>query len=294
MAIKVGKESVNNFKLYQGVAALNIIAVNPTRKELEKLQGREIDVEPEYVSKNEEGQSVVRVTFYAKVNPDVADNNGVSMNISFSFQLTKAPVVGSQSGKIQIVDKYGRFAWATKDDIDNKAIPQYANGPANISEGYREAYKGEQSLIEFLINWLNIPNPMDYNQKEKKWTMKKDPSDSEISLDMDALFKGNLTEIKEVVSIAEKHLVKAAIGIRSNDEGKQYQAVYTGMFVKNAVTNYSKLDASIANYMSNTTSNVEFSVEPIHEHKVQATSFTPSGGSEDNQEEMPVNDSPWD
>ena len=40
MAIKIGKESTQSagFSMYQGVGAFNVVAVNPTKEELGKLQ----------------------------------------------------------------------------------------------------------------------------------------------------------------------------------------------------------------------------------------------------------------
>ena len=41
MAVKVGKESVEGvFKMYKGMAAFNIVAVNPTKAELEAHRQR--------------------------------------------------------------------------------------------------------------------------------------------------------------------------------------------------------------------------------------------------------------
>lgn len=295
MAIKLGKESVEGaFKLYKGIGAFNIIAVNPNKKELEELQGRDIENEPEYKTKNDDGQDVMRVTFYAKTNPEAKVNNGIELMLPISFMLVKDKRVGQGSGKIQIVDKYGRFAWATQEDIDSKSIPMYKSGPANISKDYRLTYQGEESLVEFLKTWLNIPNPADY--KDGQWVMKKDPSDSEVSLDMDALFKGNITELKDLVKLAASYMVKAAVGVKTTEEGKQYQAVFTRMFVKNAVTNYSKLDAAITDFQNNGgAKTTEYSVEPLHENVVEATQFAPK--TEDTGDmpfETPVGSTPWD
>lgn len=288
MAVKIGKESVEGvFKLYKGVGAFNIIAVNPTKKELEELQGREIENDPEYKGKTDEGLDTVRITFYAKTNVDAKINNGISLMVPMSFMLTKAKRVGQSSGKIQIIDKYGRTAWATQEELDSKAIPQYASGPANISKDYRPAYQGEEALVDFLIQWLNIPGPANY--KDGKWVMKADPSDSEVSLNMDALFKGDVSELKDLVNLAKPYMVKAVIGIRTTDEGKQYQAVFTRKFAKNAVTDYSKLDAAITEFQSNSGApNTEFSVEPLHENVVEATEFAPKTG------EQPTGDMPFD
>lgn len=292
MAIKVGKESVEGvFKLYKGVAAFNIVAVNLTKKELEELQGRSIENEPEYKGKTDDGVDTMRVVFYAKTNPEAKVNNGIELLLPISFMLTKSTRVGQTSGKIQVIDKYGRTAWATKEELNSKTIPQYANGPANIDKDYRAIYQGEEQLVNFLIQWLNIPNPADY--KDGKWVMKANPEDSEVSLNMDALFKGDITELKDLIKLAPNFLVKAAVGIRTTDEGKQYQAVFTRMFVKNAVTNYSKLDAAITEFQSNGgAANVEYSVEPLHENTIEATKFE----AKESTGEMPFDapeESPW-
>ena len=294
MAIKVGKESVEGvFKLYKGVAAFNIVAVNPTKKELEELQGRSIENEPEYKGKTDDGVDTMRVVFYAKTNPEAKVNNGIELLLPISFMLTKSTRVGQTSGKIQVIDKYGRTAWATKEELNSKTIPQYANGPANIDKDYRAIYQGEEQLVNFLIQWLNIPNPADY--KDGKWVMKANPEDSEVSLNMDALFKGDVTELKDLIKLAPNFLVKAAVGIRTTDEGKQYQAVFTRMFVKNAVTNYSKLDAAITEFQSNGgAANVEYSVEPLHENTVEATKFEPKTESGEMPFDTPESSSPWD
>lgn len=295
--IKIGKESVEDaFKLYKGMAAFNMIAVNPTKKELKTLQGRDIENEPEYKGKNDDGVDTMRVVFYAKTNPEAKVNGGIELMIPISFMLTKAQRVGQTSGKIQVIDKYGRTAWATSEEVASKAIPQYASGPANISKDYRPAYQGEEQLVDFLIQWLNIPSPANY--KDGKWVMKFNPEDSEVSLDMEALFKGNVTELQELVKLASAYLVKAAVGIRTTEEGKQYQAVFTRKFVKNAVTDYSKVDAAITEFQSaGGAPNTEFSVEPLHENVVAATQFTPKADTAAPVGDMPFDapaSSPWD
>ena len=290
--IKIGKQSEEtSFKLYKGVAALNIIAVNPTKSEMEKITGRTLDKEPEYLGKDDDGNDFVRLTFWAKTAADSKVNNGIEMITSFSFILTKKQRVGSNSGKIQIIDKYGRTAWATKDEISSKSIPQYSNGLANISADYRPTCDGEEFLVDFLIQWLNIPGPAVY--KEGKWVMKEDPSDSEVSLNLGDLFKGNVKEIAELVKLATNYAVKAAVGIRTTDEGKQYQQVFTRKFVKNGVTDYSKLDAVIAEFKANGGApNTDYECTPLHENVVEETKF-----KENTASEMPFDapsSSPWD
>lgn len=283
MAVKVGKESVEgSFKMYKGMAAFNIVAVNPTKAELEALTGRELENEPEYVGKTDEGKEQVRVVFYGKTAPDAKLNNGIEMLIPISFKLTKDYRVGQTSGKYQIIDKFGRTAWATKEEIQSKAIPQYTSGPANISADYRLAWQGEEFLIDFLIQWLNIPSPAVY--KDRVWVMKENTDDSEVSLDMAALFKGDVKELKELVTLAAAYIVKGAVGIRTvdNENGtRQYQAVFTRKFAKNAVTDYSKIDAAITEFQNaGGAPGTEFSTQPLHENVVEATTFTPAADND--------------
>ena len=216
------------------------------------------------------------MVFYAKTAPDAKLNNGIELLIPISFMLTKDYRVGQTSGKYQIIDKFGRTAWATKEELQSKSIPQSSSGPANISADYRPAWQGEEFLIDFLIQWLNIPNPANY--KDGKWIMKEDPSDSEVSLDMAALFKGDVKELKELVTLAAAYTVKGAVGIRTvdNENGtRQYQAVFTRKFAKNAVTDYSRIDAAITEFQNaGGAPNTEFSTQPLHENVVEATSFT--------------------
>lgn len=283
MAVKVGKESVEgSFKMYKGMAAFNIVAVNPTKAELEALTGREIENDPEYIGKTDEGKEQVRVVFYAKTAPEAKLNNGIELLVPISFMLTKDYKVGQNSGKYQIIDKFGRTAWATKEEVQSKSIPQYSSGPANISADYRLAWQGEEFLVDFLIQWLNIPGPAVY--KDKVWVMKENTDDSEVSLDMAALFKGDVKELKELITLAAAYTVKGAVGIRTvdNENGtRQYQAVFTRKFAKNAVTDYSRIDAAITEFQNaGGAPGTEFSTQPLHENVVEATTFTPAADND--------------
>lgn len=296
MAVKVGKESVEgSFKMYKGMAAFNIVAVNPTKAELEALTGKELENEPEYVGKTDEGKEQVRVVFYGKTAPDAKLNNGIEMLIPISFMLTKDYRVGQTSGKYQIIDKFGRTAWATKEEVQSKAIPQYTSGPANISADYRLAWQGEEFLTDFLIQWLNIPGPAVY--KDKVWVMKENTDDSEVSLDMAALFKGDVKELKELVTLAAAYIVKGAVGIRTvdNENGtRQYQAVFTRKFAKNAVTDYSKIDAAITEFQNaGGAPGTEFSTQPLHENVVEATTFTPAADNDPLGAATAPTSTPW-
>lgn len=289
MAIKIGKASEEGvFKLYKGIGAFNVLAVNPSKAEIERITGRTLDEEPEYKGKDDNGNDTMRVTFYVRTNADAKINNGIDLVTSFSFILTNTKRVGQTSGKIQIIDKYGRTAWATPEELANKTIPQYSKGPANISTDYRPTVSGEEHLINFLIKWLNIPAPANY--KDGVWVDKDSIADSEISLNLTKLFAGDASELIEVVNMAREYLVKAAVGIRTTDDGKQYQAVFTREFAKNAVTDYSKLDSAITEFKNNGGApNTEYDVNPLHENVVESTQFV-----RNEDDDLPPSNNPWD
>lgn len=274
MAIKIGKQSEEGvFKLYKGIAAVNVLAVNPNKAELESLTGRTYDEEPVYRGKDEDGNETMRVTFYTRTNKNAKVNNGIELVLPITFTLVNARRVGQQSGKIQVIDKFGRTAWVTPAELEAHAVPTYASGPANIAPDYRPAVVGEEFLINFLIKWLNIPAPANY--KDGKWIMKDNTEDSEVALDLAKLFAGDVSELVEAVNMAREYQVKVAVGIRTTDDGKQYHSVFIREFAKNAVTDYSKLDAAIVDFKNNCGApSTVFDVNPLHENVVESTQFT--------------------
>ena len=291
MAIKIGKQSEEGvFKLYNGIAAVKVLAVNPNKAELEKLTGRTYDEEPVYRGKDENGNETMRITFYTKTDVNAKVNGGIELNLPISFTLVKSRRVGQQSGKIQVIDKFGRTAWVTPAELEAHAVPTYASGPANIAPDYRPAVVGEEFLINFLIKWLNIPAPANY--KDGKWIMKDNTEDSEVSINLAKVFAGDVSELAEVVNMAREYLVKGAVGIRTTDDGKQFQAMFIRDFAKNAVTDYSKLDAAITEFQRNGGApNTVFDVNPLHENVVESTQFAPS--TAEVVGDMPDFSSPW-
>ena len=73
-------------KRYVGVAPVKIVAINPTKTELEKIYNTTLDKEPEYLGSNEkDGKSVpfVRVDFIVATDPTKSD---IEMTTKASFR----------------------------------------------------------------------------------------------------------------------------------------------------------------------------------------------------------------
>lgn len=280
--INKSEEIVN--RLYTGVTTAKVVAVNPTKAEMEKLYNTTVQNDPQYKGTTQTGEKNMRISFVLEVN--VGTDRPKLVNLTF-FVADK-PVMGKNSGKTQIIDKYGRTAWATPEDIENKRIPQYKSGPARIDSAYRGVYQGEEQLEKFIRTLLCLDDPEYYDSMTGSYKTRTGEAleKCEGILDsMDAIVNGDIDEIKGIVRLAENNEVKILLGIRDGANGRQYQEVFTDNFVKNtsrldnAVKYFEKSlnDALAVNKYKSST----FEVSPVHEYKVVPTSFSSSEETKD-------------
>lgn len=284
MAVATGKVSTDApvVKRYIGIAPVKVLAICPTKAELEKIYpNRDIDAEPTYVGEEEvDGQKIetARIDFIVEYKSKESDDSFIS-KISFFL---KNKVTKSTSGKIQIIDKYGATAWVTPAEFEAKSIPMYSNGPANIDPDYRACYPGEEYLTSFLKEYLVIPNRLMY--KNKAWVANTtvDPAECEVRLDHIAdYFKGNFAEIRAVATFQPNNEVKVMFGIKTTDEGKQYQDVFMQKFLRNSASNYSYIDAALQERkQAGGYSHTEFEAVAVHEYVVAPTTFAKDSSKE--------------
>lgn len=275
MAFSKGKETTDVvIKRYIGVAPVKVLAVNPTKAEMEKIYGTDIENDPVYVGKvdiNGQSYNNVRLDFVVATDEE---KTGVSMTTKVAIFVREQYRYNRDMSKVQVIDKYGRTAWVTKEQAQNHEIPVYANGqPANIDKDYRPCYVGEEDLTNFIKAYLNIPNVMKY--VNGTWVLVDNPQDCEARLDnIKDYFRGDFRELKDIMALQPNNKVKVLFGVRTNDEGRQYQAVYTNMFLKNGVTDYSKLDADLQERKAaGAYPTTEFKVCEFKEYNVEATDF---------------------
>lgn len=295
MAIAKGKESTEatGYKRYTGVGAAFIKTVNPNKKEMEALYGRDQENEPEYVGSIErDGKDIPNVRISFITNPD-PEKYGEGILIPHTYFLRREYRYNNDKTKVQVIDKYGRTAWVTIEQAKNHEIPMYSNGPANLDKDYRPAFVGEEELTQFLINYLNIPNVMKYDRANNKWYLVDNPQDSECRLDeIEKYFKGDFTELRSAIALQPTNKVKILYGVRTSDDNKQYQTTYTRMTLKNSVTDYSKLDADVMDWKSRSNSasvaQTEYRVDDFQEYKVEATQITETAATENS--DLPFDD----
>lgn len=278
MAIAAGKESTGEgFSKYIGVGAFNVKAVNPTKEVLEKLLGTSLENSPEYLSKDKDsGVEQVRVDFILATAPE--KNNGIELTTKVSFFLQNTARVNKDATKVQVINAYGETTWIDLELAKKGELPEnqsWFKGP------YRFAFVGEDDLTSFIKVFLNIPARSWRDKQGNIHNIEKE-SDAQARLDsIPSYFKGNVSELEAAINFRPNNIIKAAVGVKTTSENKEYQDIFTKLFLKSNVKDYSKLDAAIKNAQDNGAyANTAFSLEELHEYNVAPTSFeAPTEGS---------------
>ena len=285
MAFASGKSSeVTEVKRYIGVAPVYAIAVNPNKKQLEEIYNTTVENEPSYISENEDKVKQVRIDFITKTDPEKC--NGIEITPRVTFFISNEVRYNRDKTKVQVINKYGETTWLPVEDAKAGRVPESLSWfePAD----FRPAYVGEEELTAFIKAYLNIPNKSfrDANGNVRELA---DKSEAEARLDcIKDYFKGDFTELKTILSLQPKNKVKVLFGVRTATDGKQYQTAFTHMFLKNNVSNYSRLEEELNSRKSNGAyPTTEFEVCELKEFTVEPSTFT-----ETTQESAPAVDMP--
>ena len=190
MAVKSNastEEVLGGIKTYSGLTNVKVIAVNPTMAELHAIDIK-VKQEPNY-SVDFSGEEYNKIVFWLN-------------NIDGSFRLeilmqNKARI--SKTGKHQWINSVGQSTWSEE-------APTYEWWK---TEGQRQAYTGEETLINFIKAWANVA------------------SGDEVYFEtIDEIVKGNLGEIKALINVLITNEVRVLIGVKDD----KYQQVYTKYF----------------------------------------------------------------
>lgn len=292
---QVSKE-VTEIKRYTGVGSVFVVGVNPSKAELEKLYNRELDKDPEYLTEKN-GVTSARIDFIIKTDASAKCNNDIELLTKISLFIRNEYRFNKDKTKVQVIDKYGRTAWVTEEQAKAHEIPVYKNGPANIDKDYRPAYAGEEDITNFLKLFLGISNVEKWVKNEATGRREvvglvDNPQDCECRLEnIEDYFKGKFNEIKGAINLMPNNKIKVLFGVRTTDEGKQYQDVYTRKFLSNTVSVYDKLAEDVQTNKDNGAyPNTEFVVADLQEYTVQATNFNNTNNNTNNNN----GDTPFD
>jgi hypothetical protein len=264
MAIKANASSTGatGFKKYLGVGSFRVMGVNPTKEEMEKFYGREVSKAPEYLKDKQDANDdnkpykQLRVTFLLQADTKYEDGKPIKENAvlkeplktSVSFFIDSRYFYNRDKTKVQVIDKYGRTAWVTIEQCKNHQIPVYANGPARLDADYRPAFRGEEELTKFILNYLNV-TPIDtWNRNTGEWITNPNPEDCEGRLEhIKEYFKGNISELKEYCNLIPTNRVKILLGLKTDDNGRQRSNAYTRITLRNGSVSYTIFKDDIDN-----------------------------------------------
>ena len=284
------------FKRYVGVGSTYVKGVQPTKAEIDEFFGYESQVEPEYVKDTDNGKEA-HITFLVQTDPETC--NGIELKSRAMFTLRATPAYNKDQTKVQVIDGYGNHTWLNTEDAKaGKAILLPNGNPQKIDTKYRMACVGECDLVDFLKKYLCIQDA--FNYVNGTWVKKDNADECVFGLEnIKDYFKGDFKEIKDAIALQPNNKVKLLYGVRTNDEGKQYQTVCTrgDLILSNSanVNALTRLEKDLANAKqngayANTDYRVcelkEWDVKPTNLDKPADTSDLPFSTSDDNM--------PWD
>lgn len=188
-----------------------VVAINPTKDQLSKLLGVEIEDEIEYTSKEvlENGTEIAKaqVVFYVK---DI--KTGSIKNLRYFLKdldrtnTIKEEEKGTKVAKKQYINSIGDTSWS--DHPSN--LPEWFT-----SRAYRVAKVGEEELYKFVRSWLN--------------KLDKKDAETTLSFDFKKLMSGNVKELTEQINGEYDETVTALVTVRTvkkDGEDKTYEQVY--------------------------------------------------------------------
>ena len=274
------------FKRYIGVGSSYVLAVNPKKAKLDELMGYESANEPEYVVDGENGKEA-RITFIVRTDPEL--NNGIEITNRLTFTMRKEPAYNRDKTKVQVIDTYGNSTWVPVENA--KAGKQL---PANLridQSKYRMAAYGEADLVSFLKTYLVVPSVLNY--LNGSWTLNDKATDGKFELEhINDYFNGDVSELEGALKMQPNNKVKLLYGVRTSDDGKQYQTIASrgDMILRNSAGSaaLSKLEKDLETLKSNGAyPSTEFKVQELAEYNVEATDL-------EKPAESGSSDMPWD
>lgn len=280
--LTIGKtqESTENqgFKRYVGLGSSYVLAVNPTKEQLDKIRGYESQREPEYVRDSENGKEA-HIHFIVKTDPET--NNGIEIFSTLMFTLRQTPAYNRDETRVQVIDAYGNSTWANVEDAKaGKKLLSSEGRELKIDTQYRMACVGEADLVAFLKKYLCVGEAFEY--KNGSWIKKADANQCLFKLEhVKDFFNGNVQELREALALQPNNKVKLLYGVKTNEDGRQYQVVASreSLILSNnaSMTAINKADENLRKIKDNggypTT---EFKVQELAEYDVAPTNFSNS------------------
>lgn len=218
--------------LYTGAENFRVIAVNPTKKDLEALYGRELNFDPEYLGETdisdadgERKAPQIRLDFYLSNEDD-------SITTKAQFYIAKTHHK-SQTGKLRVINDFGRTAWLDKESIKGGTVPD--NMSWYNTSGMKVALRGEEELISFFTNLLNLPYDLSKIDDESDAYARINRNEWE------TIFKGDITLLKNVIE-STNNKIGVILGVKTKQDGGLVQTLFNKTTLRQYVIGSTKAD----------------------------------------------------
>lgn len=157
-------------KMYCGIERFELVAVNPTIKELNKLYDREDkddDKELEYVTQTTDGDDKVKITIYLRS----LDNHRITQK---SFFITDKERMNKNGDKYQYINQVCGTTWVDSEKNLPEFFTKFLSKEKKVlgDKSFRIAKEGEGDFYEFLraigngINWFSEQTDIEFNFKK--------------------------------------------------------------------------------------------------------------------------------
>lgn len=235
MAVKGKQREQQEFKkeLFTGFAAVRVVALNPSREELNKLVGKEdsVDDKPiEYVGKDNDGNTRVRMAFWLR--DEVKEKLFV-----YSFNITNKERKNKNGDKVQVINATCGTTWTPykegSDEANGDLLPEWYKNFTNKEKEnlgpkkWRKAISGEEELGNLIRTWLGRMNFQD--------------PDTEVLIDTSRLLAGDYGEVRSLIEGDYDTPFVVLLGVKTDedDNTKKYQQVWK-KFLPNGFMKYIK------------------------------------------------------
>lgn len=226
--------------LYLGMAICKVAGVNVDDATFKRLMGfdRRETFQPvkKYQSKKSDAE-LTTATFEVIFETVPALCGGISKTFLKNYIIKDIKSKSPSKGTVEVIDKYGRNAWVTPEEMLQTNVPELLgkgkNGVPFVRQiepaSMRQAYKGESEFMAFLSNLMYGEDVSKFEKKDDKFVyvgLKPNASEMECRIDnIEKLFNGINKEVLDVIKACSNNMVKVAVGIRSHD-GKAYNTIH--------------------------------------------------------------------
>lgn len=274
-------EASEGFDRYVGLGTSRVLAINPTKAELEKIYGREIQNDPEYTVERDDQKGVI-VDIIVQTDPELCD--GIDMINHLRFNLFPTKQTNKDGSKVRIVDNYGNAQWMLIEDANAHKKCLTADGnPQKIDDNYRIAFTGEADILDFLRKFLF--NKDSFNMPNGTWTKKADADDVVIGFeDPKKLFSGNVSEVKELIALQPNNKIKLLYGVKKVENAETGKISYRqtvcssyDLMLRNnaSASAISQLEKNLKSSKdAGLFAKVEYAVQKLKKWEVQPTNLT--------------------